>query len=64
MCYQSNKKTNGMYYYKANIGSYRERYFPSWLTDITEADFLSSLLCPILFHELMSQTEVRDLSPA
>jgi hypothetical protein len=52
------------YYYKVNIGSYRERYFPSWLTDITEADFLSSLLCPILFHELMSQTAVRDLSPA
>ena len=32
--------------------------------DIIEAGFLSSLLCPILFHVLMSQTAVTALLPA
>lgn len=43
--------------------SYRARYFPSLLIDITEAGFLSSLLNPILFQVLISQTAVTDLSP-
>lgn len=42
---------------------YSARYFPSRLIDITEAGFLRSLLCPILFHVLISQTAVTALSP-
>lgn len=43
--------------------TYWARYFPSKLMDIRQAGFLSSLLCPILFHVLMSQTAVTDLLP-
>lgn len=59
------------YYYgiktevKSNKASpYRARYFPSKLMDMMEAGLLSSLLCPILFHVLMSQTAVTALLPA
>lgn len=44
--------------------TYKARYFPSRLIDILEAGFLSSLLCPILSHVLMSQTAVSALLPA
>lgn len=43
--------------------SYKAKYFPSRLMDITEAGFLSNLLYPILFQLLMSQTAVTALSP-
>ena len=47
----------------AVLRTYRARYFPSLLMDNMEAGFLSRLLCPILFHVLISQTATTDLSP-
>lgn len=43
--------------------TYKAKYFPSRLMDITEAGFLSNLLYPILFQLLMSQTAVTAFSP-
>lgn len=57
---RNNPKTETKF---AVLSSYKARYFPSLLMDIMEAGFLSSLLCPILFHVLISQTAVTALSP-